>query len=203
MAENQQAESVATTADPSKPNKHRRIPMTKEQLEARRQYLAQIREEIALEAEEETLQGARLAVRTLKALAKNGRDERAKYSAAAKILDIVLPKSTGPLVNLSFGGNFISHLGLPPPPDRPNALPGPIRRDLLPEPQIMPRRIAAEETVSVTKIAPESDKRGRFSTQASMIDAGFRTVEDPPAPREAPVQPPREIPALPPIEKLP
>jgi hypothetical protein len=168
--------------------------MTKEALESQRLYVARIREEIALETEIEALQGAKAAVRTLKEMAKSARDERARYSAAAKIVDIVMPKATGPLVNLSFGNNYISHLGLPPPPQRPNALPGPISQGLLPEPQIMPRQIEAEEPVPLTKIVPEGDNRGRFSHKTIDIEASFTRSESVPEAESAPIgQPRREI----------
>jgi hypothetical protein len=183
--------------------KNRRQPMTKEALESQRLYVARIREEIALETEIEALQGAKAAVRTLKQMAANARDERARYSAAAKIVDIVMPKSTGPLVNLSFGNNYISHLGLPPPPERPNALPGIIERGLLPEPQIMPRQITAEEPMSVTKIVPEGDNRGRFSPKTIDIEASFRRAESVPEALPAPNdQPRREIAELPKVTKF-
>lgn len=183
--------------------KNRRQPMTKEALESQRLYVARIREEIALETEIEALQGAKAAVRTLKEMAKSARDERARYSAAAKIVDIVMPKATGPLVNLSFGNNYISHLGLPPPPQRPNALPGPLHQGLLPEPQIMPKLIGAEESVPVPKIVAEGDQRGRFRREAIDVEASFTRAESVPEALPAPSgQPPRQIEPLDPVTKF-
>ena len=207
MAETEQAENVPETAvskrRPPGAGNHHRVPMTKEKLEARRAYLAQIREEVALEAEEEALQGAREAVRVLKRMARSARDERARYSAAAKIVDIVMPKATGPLVNLSFGNSFISHLGLPPPPPRPEALPGPVNRLALPEPQVLPKQVLPEAAPEKTRIVPEEDYRGRFSQKPIDIEASFASSESVAKPLSAPEQPRRELPDRGPVERLP
>jgi hypothetical protein len=161
--------------------KHEREQWGDEQMKTRRRYLSNVREQVRMEVELEALMGARQAVRELKKLSRNARDERARYSAAAKLVDIAMPKEAVPLVNLNIGTNYTSHLGLPPPP----AISLPATPEIkalaaapapkivnLPDPEVMPIQIGPEEAASVEKIGPE-DVQGR-GLQRQTIDITAR-----------------------------
>jgi hypothetical protein len=162
--------------------KHEREEWDDERMKTRRRYLANVREQVRMETELEALSGARQAVRELKKLARGARDERARYSAAAKLVEIAMPKEAVPLVNLNIGTNYTSHLGLPPPPAVFSFPPAPEVKALieapaprivdLPEPEVMPTQIGPEEPVSIEKIGPE-DAQGR-GYQRQTIDISAR-----------------------------
>lgn len=169
---------------PSDGTQYQREQWPEERMKERRAYLSNVREQIRMEVELEALAGAREAVRQLKQLSRKARDERARYSAAAKLVDIAMPKEAVPLVNLNIGTNFTSHLGLPAPPavlieqaPEVKALAPAPRVVSLPEPEIMPVQIGPEEPVSTPKIEPEGPQDDGFIKRVIDITARHAAPE--------------------------
>jgi hypothetical protein len=182
------------------PRKGEREQWSDERMKGRRRYVANVREQVRIETELEALSGARQAVKELKKLARGARDERARYSAAAKLVDIAMPKEAVPLVNLNIGTAYTSHLGLPPPPvlvmppavevkalaaapltpivslPEPEIVATATSRDLR-DPEIMPTQIGPEEPVSVEKIGPEDAEGRGFLRETIDIEARHSAPE--------------------------
>ena len=97
-------------------------------------------------------QAAGPAAESLAYLAENAEDERARYSAAAKIVDWASPPKLSPMIAINNAPQFHSHLGLPQGPTVEQVTTDPRVRPALPE----PRRIHAElaERSPVIEVEP-------------------------------------------------
>ena len=148
---------------------HSKTLLSPDELEEEKKRVAQLVEENQLAMAQEAAAGGRKYIRDLKELARTARDERAKFSALSKLIEIAMPKKDSPLVSINVGQNFVSHLGLPTPVGRtaidviPEIPQLPQPRGLLPEPEIMPMQIDVAEPVSVPKIGPTEVYRAPFS----------------------------------------
>lgn len=87
-----------------------------ETIEAVKRATEMARQRALIAVVRELSEAAPEAAASLRHLAVQAEDERARYSAAAKILDFLAPKQQSPLVMINLEGNFKSHLGLPPAP---------------------------------------------------------------------------------------
>lgn len=157
---------------------HTKQLLSDAELEAKKERVARLVAEGQLAMTEEVMAGSKEYIRGLKRLASSARDERARFSALAKLTELALPAKQGPMVTVNVGQNFISHLGLPPPSE-PKAIDVggefrqlPQRPGILPEPTVMPRQIAAPPAVEVQKVVPETAHRTRFlSSRVAMDEA--------------------------------
>ena len=147
---------------------HKAVPLSEDQLDVYKKRVAALVEQNQLGMAEEAAAGGRSYIKELKALARNARDERARFSALAKLVDIAMPKKDSPLVSIQVGQNFVSHLGLPPPIERtaidviPEFAQLPARPSLLPEPEVMPKEIVVEAELPRPKVGGEPTYRPRF-----------------------------------------
>jgi hypothetical protein len=121
-----------------------------------------ILEEAKQEAGKQAASMVKLAAAALRKQLKHGTDERATYSAAAKIFDMVNPKVQAPLVSFNFGDRVKSHLRLPAAP--------PTQIELPPAPKALYERreeVRPEDRViDVKQIGPERPSDRTFRKKA-------------------------------------
>lgn len=114
-------------------------------------------------------------------------DPRAQYSAAAKLVDIVLPRAQGSLVTINMGatGEVKSHLNLPPGPTMPEI---DVTAKVIGKSAL---EIVREEVAKRALITPEARQREAFMRQRF----GVTETTTPPEPNvaEAPKQIPGQV----------
>jgi hypothetical protein len=116
-------------------------------------------QEAQLSAMEEIAEAGPEAVGALRHLANKAEDERARYSAASKIVDLLLPRQQAPLVQINMGENLKSHLNLPAAPE---ALPIDVTAQIHGKSAV---EIVKQEVAKRALITPEAAAKARFMRQ--------------------------------------